>query len=322
MDPHVIYLSERGAGWDQGSEWVAGREGYSSEVLASWQRRRTGRSPVTAPRGLGAALRRARPDCVVSWEYGPATWRALAWCRPRRVPVLAFSELTPWSDDELSPGRRRVHRLLAPRMAGFIAASSQGRERLVRLGVPGERVEVALQSAVLEPLLAAAPVSEPRAAGGAPVRVLSVGRLVPDKNLARLVEAFAAAGFERSEAELVLAGTGPFENDLRSLAEDLGVPVRLTGPLAPSELPRLYADADVLALVSTYEPFGVTLREGRRPGCRCWRASAPARWATSRCGARTRWWSTHRAATRSRPHYAASSASRTCASASPRAAVP
>ena len=38
------------------------------------------------------------------------------------------------------------------------------------------------------------------------------------------------------------------------------------GYAAPAELPRLYAGADVLALVSTYEPFGVTLREGAAAG--------------------------------------------------------
>ena len=86
---------------------------------------------------------------MVSWEYGPATMRALAWARRRRVPLIVFSELTPWSDAVLSPLQRRVHRLLAPRAAGFIVAGSQGVERLRALGVDPARVEVAIQSADL-----------------------------------------------------------------------------------------------------------------------------------------------------------------------------
>ena len=36
--------------------------------------------------------------------------------------------------------------------------------------------------------------------------------------------------------------------------------------MAPAGLPAVYAEADVLALVSTYEPFGVALREGAAAG--------------------------------------------------------
>ena len=262
VEPHVAYLTGSQPGWDQPPDWFAAGEGYSSEVLGAWQRSRPGRSPLTLPRGIGAALGHVRPDCVVSWELGPASWRALAWCRRRRRPLVIFSELTPWSHTELSAGRRRIHGLLAPRVAGFVVASSQGVARLAALGVPPERVEVALQSADLEPLRGVA--RERRAEG--PVRVLSVGRLVPDKNLAGLIEAFAAAGFEPGEAELELRGGGPLAAELRRLADTLGVPVGFPGPAEPAELPAVYAAADVLALVSTYEPFGVALREAAAAG--------------------------------------------------------
>ena len=89
---------------------------------------------------------------------------------------------------------------------------------------------------------------------------------MPDKNLGLLMEAFAACGFDAGEAELELCGTGPLEAELRALAERLSLPVRFRGYAAPSALPELYARADVLALVSTYEPFGVTAREAAATG--------------------------------------------------------
>jgi glycosyltransferase involved in cell wall biosynthesis len=263
IEPRVIYLSGAQPGWDQRPEWFAGRVGYPSEVLNAWQRRRPGRTPVMLARGLGRALGRAGAECVVSWEYGPATWRALGWCRRHGRQLVIFSELTPWSDPELSPLRRRIHRVIAPRAAGFVVASSQGVARLERMGVDPARVEVGLQSADLEPLLALERGDRP---AGAPVRVLSIGRLVADKNLAALLAAFAEAGFAGGEAELVLRGSGPLESELRGLAERLRVPVRFGGYAAPADLPAAYAEADVLALVSTYEPFGVTMREGAAAG--------------------------------------------------------
>jgi glycosyltransferase involved in cell wall biosynthesis len=264
--PHVVYLAASQPGWDQPSGWFSEPRGYPSEVLSAWQRSRPGRSPVTLARGIAAALSRARPDCVVSWEYGPATWRAMAWARRREVPVILFSELTPWSDAGLSALQRRVHALLAPRAAGFLVASSQGVERLRGLGVDPRRVDVALQSADLSAIGGRAEHADDPAASQGPVRIVAVGRLVPDKNLGELVAAFAEAGFAEGEARLELHGTGPLEAELGAQAERLGAAVELPGPAPAGELGRVYRGAGAVALVSLYEPFGVTLREGAAAG--------------------------------------------------------
>jgi glycosyltransferase involved in cell wall biosynthesis len=259
----VTYQAGAGAGWDQRADWFPARHAYPASSLGAWQRARPGRSPVALPRGLGRALKRFDPACVVSWEYGATTMRALAWCRPRGRPLLVFSELTPDSDGELSPRRLALHRLLARRVDGFVVASTAGRRRLEAMGVEPGRIEVALQSADVERFRGAAQLA---ATGSAPVRVLSVGRLVPDKNLDVLIEAFAAAAFDSGEAELELCGSGPLEAELRELARRLAVPVRFTGYAAPDQLPDLYARSAALALVSKYEPFGVTVREAAAAG--------------------------------------------------------
>jgi glycosyltransferase involved in cell wall biosynthesis len=218
------------------------------------------------PRGLGPALDELDPRCVVSWEYGPATLRSLAWCGRRGRPLVVFSELTPVSERELPPLQLRLHRALARRARGFLAASSSARERLLRMGVPPERIEVSLQSADVGRLRAAAGPHARRPDG--PVRVLAVGRLVPDKNVALLIEAFAEAGLYEGEAELELCGSGPLERELREAARRLRVPASFRGYVEPAELPARYAQADLLALVSTYEPFGVAVREAVAAGRR------------------------------------------------------
>jgi glycosyltransferase involved in cell wall biosynthesis len=261
--PRVVYLAAGQPGWDVPSDWFSSPSGYESEVLRSWQRRRPGRTPLMVARGLAAALERSSAEVVVSSEYGPATWRSLAWCRRNGRRLVIMSELTPWSDPMLSGLQRFVHRRLAPRVDGFVVFSSQGVARLAELGVPRERIEVSIQSADLDRVRAGAGSPE---RGAGPVRVLAVGRLVADKNFDALIEAFAAAGFAAGEAELELCGTGPLDVELSALAERLEVPLRLHGYVAPSELPALYRSADVLALVSTYEPFGVTVREAAAVG--------------------------------------------------------
>jgi len=258
----VVYQSGSQPGWDQRPDWFPSLHPYESRVLGSRQRERRGRTPVVVPRALGAALGELDPDCVVSWEFGPATLRALAWCRRRRRPLVVFSEVTPAAERALSPLRRGLHRALAPRMPGFVVASSAARERLLRLRVLPERVELSLQSADVGAFRAAA---ERRSADAGPPRVLCVGRLVPDKNQALLIRAFEAAR-RAAPGELLLCGAGPLEEELRREAKRLGAAVRFLGYVPPAALPELYAQADALALVSLYEPFGVAVREAAAAG--------------------------------------------------------
>src|SRR3954447_23263011 len=140
----VVYQSGSQPGWDQRPDWFPDLHPYESRVLGSRQRARRGRTPVLLPSGLGRTLSELDPDCVVSWEYGAATLRALAWCRRRGRRLVIFSELTPAAAAAV---RRPHHRLVASRADGFVAASGAARERLLRMGVPGDRAEVSIQSA-------------------------------------------------------------------------------------------------------------------------------------------------------------------------------
>ena len=200
---------------------LRGTRGTVARSSAAWQRSRTGRSsdhPSARPR---AALTRVRADCIVSWEYGPATLRALAWARRRRVPVLVFSELTPWSDAALSALQRRVHRLVAPRAAGFIVARSQGAERLRGLGVDAG----AGRGGASErgPGELAAPLARPGTGSGPRAGSGRCGRLVADKNLDvadRRRSPRRASRTARPSSSS--AARGPLEAELRAQAERLG----------------------------------------------------------------------------------------------------
>jgi glycosyltransferase involved in cell wall biosynthesis len=166
----------------------------------------------------------------------------------------------------LSPAQLRLHRWLAHRADMLIAVSSAGRERMLAFGVAPDRIALALQSGDVEPVRAAAAAVARAADGPRPLTVLSVGRLVPDKNFATLIEAFAQAGLTPDRAQLEIAGTGFVEPELRTLAERLGVPVRFHGAVPHAKMPSLYAAATDFALVSTYEPFGVAIREAVAAG--------------------------------------------------------
>jgi glycosyltransferase involved in cell wall biosynthesis len=195
---------------------------------------------------------------VVAFEYGPASLRAMWWCRRHGRAYAVLTECTAEIDAMLSPGQLRLHRWVARRADAMIPVSSAAAARLRSFGVPSERITVALQAADLDPVRAAA-----TSRGDGPLTVVSVGRLVPDKNFAGLIDAVAGVP---GDVVLEIAGTGFLEPELRRHAERLGVPVRFHGHVPPADLPHLYASADVYALVSTYEPFGVSVREAAAAG--------------------------------------------------------
>lgn len=258
----VVYQSARAAGWDVPTDWFPAEHPYPAQHLRSWRRRRPGGTPIVWPRGLERALAAAAPNCVISWEYGPTSLRALRWCRRHGRSFVVFSECTPQTDALLPAAQLRLHRWLARRADGVIVASSHGRARLRAFGVRDDQIHVGLQAADLAPFRAGGHDKDVRT----PVTVLTVGRLVPVKNLGVLLEAYAHAGLTSVEASLEIVGTGFLEAELEQHARRLGVPARFRGHLPPSALPEAYAAADIYALVSTYEPFGVVVREAAAAG--------------------------------------------------------
>jgi glycosyltransferase involved in cell wall biosynthesis len=79
-----------------------------------------------------------------------------------------------------------------------------------------------------------------------------------------LVHAVARSGDER--LRLVFAGAGPEAERLARMAEELQVQLRIAGDLGEDELARAYAGADVFALLSRHEPWGVVVNEAAASG--------------------------------------------------------
>ena len=94
--------------------------------------------------------------------------------------------------------------------------------------------------------------------------VLSVARLAPEKGLDTLVRAVAAAGDRR--LVLVLASDGPERERLVALAAELGVRLVLLPELPWERISERFALADVFALLSRHEPWGVVVNEAAASG--------------------------------------------------------
>lgn len=126
------------------------------------------------------------------------------------------------------------------------------RVRVIRNGVDVERV----RGVVEERRKSLAPV-EPT--------FLTLSRLSEEKRLDDVVRAFALVLKARPDAKLVIAGSGPSEESLRSLVRGLRIEksVRFAGFLDPLDA---LAGADVLVQISAWENYSYTLLDAVAAG--------------------------------------------------------
>ena len=98
----------------------------------------------------------------------------------------------------------------------------------------------------------------------ADVAVLSVARLAPEKGLDTLVHAVSLADDPR--LVLVLAGSGAERERLEQLAAELDVRLRFLPDVPWERIVERFAIADVFALLSRHEPWGVVVNEAAACG--------------------------------------------------------
>ena len=96
-----------------------------------------------------------------------------------------------------------------------------------------------------------------------------VGRIVYEKGLHILIEAWPQVLVAQPRARLVIAGAGGYLSSLVQRAQDLGIAAQVTfaGFIPDDERDQLYHAADVAVFPSLYEPFGIVALEAMAAGC-------------------------------------------------------
>ncbi|WP_232506026.1 glycosyltransferase [Microlunatus flavus] len=224
---------------------------------------------------LRAHLRAHRPD-VVHAHFWMSGWAATRAARRLRIPTfVTFHALGSvkrrhqGSADTSPPERVDVEVAVAERATGVIATCRDEVAELAALGVDLDGVDVVPCGVdVRHFTTGAAPLDHPPRRE--PHRIVSVGRLVPRKGYATIVEALV----DLPGVELVVAGghaDGTVEAEqvrLETLAADLGVAdrVHFVGQVGHFLMPALLCTADVVVCSPWYEPFGLVPLEAMACG--------------------------------------------------------
>lgn len=211
--------------------------------------------------GLIRYLRRERPERLYSALEGAGILALLA----RRLAGRRAIQVVPSIRNTLSDEARhatskrklmlRLARWLYP-SADAVIAVSQGvatdASRVLRL--PASTF-IVVRNPTLTPELrraAAAPVDHPWFNPKSVPVIMGCGRLVPQKDFATLIEAFALVRAQRP-CRLLILGEGPLRPDLVTLAEQRGVATDLALPGFDPNPYRFMARSDLFVLSSLFE---------------------------------------------------------------------
>lgn len=217
---------------------------------------------------LSRIIQRVRPDLVFSVQIRSNLVHLLTTWFGNKRPVVISERTLPRQRYSSMGLQGRIMlwliRKLYPKADAIIAISNGVKDDLISLRVDPNKIHV-----IYNPLLISAgltytqppqiPWSERRST------IVTVGRLVPSKDHALLLEAFAKVR-EKLDSKLIIVGDGPERSRLEKLARDLGIDddVWFTGWRQDPH--SIMSRCDVFVMTSRYEGFGNVIVEAMACG--------------------------------------------------------
>ena len=214
------------------------------------------------------ALHQDGPDAVAVVGYSrPESMAALRWAERRVRPAILLSE-SQECDAPRVWWKEAVKRSRVRRFTSALVGGPRHRSYLARLGMPPHRVALGYNAIDHEGYARRAGELRRKGRESVPSReyFLSVSRFAPEKNLIRLIHAYALYRSDADPArawDLVLCGGGPLGSEIDGLTTRLGLDdvVHRPGFLQEVALAPFYAFASGFVLPSRSEPWGLVANE-------------------------------------------------------------
>ncbi|MDO9443095.1 MAG: glycosyltransferase family 4 protein [Beijerinckiaceae bacterium] len=219
---------------------------------------------------VGPLLRNGHYDAVLVLGFYLKTFLQAAWaCKRAGVPVMVRGDnhlLEP-----RSRAKQMIKRVVYPvALRTFDAAlyvGQRSRDYFQHYAYPQDRLFF-VPHGLDEEAFAAEASPDARARARAELGIsqeakvaLFVGKFLARKRAEDLLRASAIALQEGRDVQVLLAGSGPLEDDLKALARTLGVVAHFAGFQNQSRMPSIYAASDLMVLPSDNESWGLVANE-------------------------------------------------------------
>jgi sugar transferase (PEP-CTERM/EpsH1 system associated) len=215
---------------------------------------------LSLPLRLARLFKTQRPDIVHTHAWG-TMFEGFLGAKLARVPVLVHGE---HGTIERRKKNRYFQRIIWGYFNAVLSISQSHKKQLAKtIGFPEQKITV-LQNGVDADLFC--PMPGTRIFGMKDKFIIgTIGRLVPIKNQALLLNAFAEAKKNHDNLFLVIVGEGHLENSLKEQARDLEIAddVLFTG--RRFDIPQVLNSLDLFVLPSLNEGMSNTILEAM--GC-------------------------------------------------------
>lgn len=222
---------------------------------------------------------RAHPVDLIEFETpGPVSAMCLVAARMLGIPTLSHyrTDIIVYSEMLM---KNRVGALMVQgwtrlftRIAGPVIVPSEAyRGKVAAMGVTPERIRKLPRGVDLElfrPDLRDPALWSRFGVPGDGPKLLYVGRVSVEKNLAALADAFLEALKSRPDLRLVVVGEGPYLEEMKAVLSPCGR-AHFTGVLRDDTLARAFASADLFVFPSLADTFGNSVVEALASGLPC-----------------------------------------------------
>lgn len=215
-------------------------------------------SAYRTARGLAA-----QTDLIHAHKLGSAVWGALL-ARRARVPLVVHDH--NWSE---RPTRRKgllLRGWIGPPAARFLCVSTPVAEAVAAQGIPRERIEVMPNGIALDAALPRADARSELGLRSGEFVVGIVARLRAEKAHEVLLEALAELRAAGRPIRLCVVGSGERDEELRMLADRLGLDGAVVWAGERPDAARLVSAFDVSVLCSAWEGLPLSALESLAAG--------------------------------------------------------
>ena len=201
-------------------------------------------------------------------------WQAVRACRRALVPVFVRgdSQLVGRRGGMVRLAKGLAFRRVLRQFDGYLYVGQRNRAYLQHYGAPSDRLFFSPHCVDNDAFRSAGDAARQRAEAGKrdpdrPRRLLFVGKLIERKHPFDLLRAASQVSVPGSRVEVAFAGSGDLLDDLTQAAAAAGVAALFHGFVNQSELPAIYAAADVIVLPSDgRETWGLVINEAMACG--------------------------------------------------------
>ena len=213
---------------------------------------------IHVPRGVGKVLDRINPDIVIGSEYNPTVIQALFYCKRKGIPYVSWTDGTLFSERNINSVQKFLRKYVIKNANSYIASSTKSKEAQIAYGASSEKCYISYLTVDVEKY-----IQKPNGKGEG--KILCVGRL---ENLKGIDLLFKALLKVKNEYELYLAGDGDAADNLKKMAEGLGIAqkVHFLGMLNRPELLEYYANCDLFVLPTRQDCFALVILEAMCSG--------------------------------------------------------